>query len=347
MAPCCGAYGAPQNRLRELDGVRAASILLVLAAHMLPLGPGAWEVNAMAGLAGMSLFFCLSGFLIVNLLSKDQRIAPFLIRRVTRIVPLAAVYAAVAIPLAGGGLMSFVATLGFFQNYDYDGVTELTSHFWSLCVEMQFYLAVALIAWLFGRRGLLALPLLGLAVTLLRADQGIAYSINTHARVDEILSGATLALLTPWLLRPEQASLRQVLRHSLFPALVLWLGSCRVDLMPLPLLRPWLAMWLVAACFVQPYRWVSAILSLRALAFVAGISYALYVIHPITMHGWLGEGERFELYMVKRPISFALTFGLAWLSTRTIERSFNEWGKRVSGRIGNGPKGGATRVQVS
>ncbi len=55
-------------RLGSLDGWRAISILGVLAAHMLPLGPSRWGLNALAGDAGMSLFFTLSGFLIASTL---------------------------------------------------------------------------------------------------------------------------------------------------------------------------------------------------------------------------------------------------------------------------------------
>jgi peptidoglycan/LPS O-acetylase OafA/YrhL len=48
------------SRLAILDGWRAVSILLVLAAHMLPLGPKRLIINVMVGSIGMSLFFTLS-----------------------------------------------------------------------------------------------------------------------------------------------------------------------------------------------------------------------------------------------------------------------------------------------
>ena len=56
------------GRLPALDGLRAISILLVLAAHMLPLGPKILGLNFTAGAMGMSLFFALSGFLIASAL---------------------------------------------------------------------------------------------------------------------------------------------------------------------------------------------------------------------------------------------------------------------------------------
>jgi peptidoglycan/LPS O-acetylase OafA/YrhL len=53
---------------------------------------------------------------------------------------------------------------------------------------------------------------------------------------------------------------------------------------------------------------------------VGAISYALYVIHPLTFQGWMNEGSPYNRYLFKRPISFALTFAVAHLSTFYWER---------------------------
>ena len=60
-----------------------------MAGHWLPLGPKAWELNGAVAASGMALFFTLSGFLITQLLLRDDRVGPFLIRRLFRILPLA------------------------------------------------------------------------------------------------------------------------------------------------------------------------------------------------------------------------------------------------------------------
>ncbi len=73
--------------IKSLDGVRAASILLVLAAHMLPLSPIVPDTNEMAGKWGMALFFCLSGYLITSMLYRKPDVFPFMIKRVLRIAP--------------------------------------------------------------------------------------------------------------------------------------------------------------------------------------------------------------------------------------------------------------------
>jgi len=75
-----------------LDGWRGISILCVLAAHILPIGPKFMQLNSTFGPLGMALFFTLSGFLITNLLLRNPSVIDFLIRRFFRIIPLAWLY---------------------------------------------------------------------------------------------------------------------------------------------------------------------------------------------------------------------------------------------------------------
>ena len=60
------------HRFAMLDGWRALSILLVLAAHLLPLGPKSLGLNDAVAPMGMALFFTLSGFLITRFLAAEH-----------------------------------------------------------------------------------------------------------------------------------------------------------------------------------------------------------------------------------------------------------------------------------
>src|SRR5690348_87525 len=101
-------------RVPVLDGLRGISILLVLSAHMLPLGPKALKLNDAAGAMGMSLFFALSGFLITSVLHGNQNIFEFSVRRLARIIPLAYAYSIIVFslvyydPRAALGTMTFL-----------------------------------------------------------------------------------------------------------------------------------------------------------------------------------------------------------------------------------------------
>ena len=109
-------------RLGVLDGWRALSILAVLAGHWFPLGPGSWGLNYATAASGMALFFTLSGFLITYFLLADDRIWPFVVKRITRIVPLAWAAMAIIILMNGATASEAVANFLFFSNDDESNV---------------------------------------------------------------------------------------------------------------------------------------------------------------------------------------------------------------------------------
>lgn len=183
------------SRIATLDGVRAASILLVVAGHTLPLGPKSLELNEAATTMGMALFFCLSGFLITRMLYRSPDIHAFLVKRVLRIVPAVALYLVLLVVFLGLPLKSLVLNLLFVSNYVHSGLAGgPVGHLWSLCVEMQFYVAISLCVGLLGSRGVWLIPLAAPIVTGLRIEAGATVNIMTHLRVDEILAGGCLAL---------------------------------------------------------------------------------------------------------------------------------------------------------
>ena len=65
-----------EERIKEIDGLRAIAILLVIAWHYVgvPSGPGSllWNVFYL-GHFGVDLFFVLSGFLIGSILINARR----------------------------------------------------------------------------------------------------------------------------------------------------------------------------------------------------------------------------------------------------------------------------------
>lgn len=325
---------APQKpsmpRYPSLDGWRGISILCVLAAHMLPLGLKPWNFNEVFAPLGMALFFTLSGFLITSTLIYRPNVRDFLIRRFCRILPLAWLFLLIALPLSQANLMQWVAHFFFFANLPPFWLVDLTAHLWSLGVEMQFYLCIALIFALLGQRGLLLLPALCLAVTAGRMLNGQTISIVTYYRVDEILVGACLALICE---RRLGTLLPQFLEWANpYVLMGLLLITCHPHIDPANYFRPYIAAALVGSTIYQPETHLYRFLKTRSLAYIAQISYALYVIHPLTEYGWLGSGDVLVKY-AKRPLSFLLTFGLAHLSTFYYENRWIEWGKRWTSRI--------------
>ncbi len=327
-----GATVSHPHRLEVLDGVRAVSILLVLACHLFPVGPKSWLLNTCAGLMGMALFFTLSGFLITTTLLRHPSVPSFLIRRFARIVPLAWLATLIYLSVQQKSGTFFTNTLFYTINYQHPYLTPLTSPFWSLCVEVHFYLAAALVTLAFGARGLPLLSIMGLLVTANRAWIGCKYSIITHLRVDEILAGVSLALIwSDRLGRFGRWVSRAIGRVPVVLLAVAFVAGSHPLGGPLLYLRPYLAAALVGRLLFAP-SWLGVPLSSRPMRYIAEISYALYVIHPITRFGWLASGGTSMKYLLKCPIGLAITFGLAHLSTFYFERPCIAIGKRLSRR---------------
>lgn len=318
-----------RGRLGVLDGWRAISILAVLSGHLLPLGPKSWQLNGNVAAAGMALFFTLSGFLIVRFLAAGSPVSQFLVRRGARILPLAWVAMTILAVWHPADVVTAARNFAFIANLPPATLFDGGEHLWSLCVEVQFYVGVALLCGVMGKRGLLAVPLIALGVTLARivADQPV--SIFTYHRVDEILAGGTLALAYVGAFGVRSQSL---LRRLHFWPLVVVLMVCSSQLSgPLQYLRPYAAACLVGSTLSGGPALVRRMLTSRALAYIAGISYALYVIHGMLTVTWLGTGDRLTRYL-KRPLLIAATFALADLSTRYFELPITRWARRLGKR---------------
>jgi peptidoglycan/LPS O-acetylase OafA/YrhL len=318
------------SRLPVLDGWRGISILCVLAGHMLPLGPKFLQFNGMIATAGMSLFFILSGFLIVSMLIRNANVVSFLLRRVCRIVPLAWGFLIVVLLFNGANLAAWKANLLFYANLPPFYLDYINGHFWSLCVEMQFYAAIALAIALAGRRGLILVPIVCLVVTAARVAYGQEINIVTWFRLDEILAGGCLALafgstrishaatnlpaFTPFLLAP------------------LLLASCHPSMGALNYARPYFAGLLIGSTILRSQDTLQRLLCGRILAYLAQISFALYVIHPLTSSGWMGAGDVIVRY-TKRIGSLFLCFLFAHASTFYYEKYWIELGHRLAARV--------------
>jgi peptidoglycan/LPS O-acetylase OafA/YrhL len=317
-------------RLPVLNGWRGLSIAAVLMAHMLPLGPKALKLNFAFGLFGMAIFFTLSGFLITSSLYFYQNVRAFVIHRVFRIVPSAWLYIVLVLLILHASLAVWMAHLFFYANLPPIRLNDYTGALWSLCVEMQFYLFVTLLFLVFRRRGLWLLPLFCLGVTTYRIFSGAdaLASIFTYYRVDEILSGASLAIFFHG---KYSHYLKQALAriNPLIPFVLLCV-SC-YHLYPWTnYLRPYFAAALVGTTLYHKGTWWNVFLESKPLGYLALISYALYIWHQPFHAGWWDTGSTALKYLVKRPVGFGLVFLIAHFSTFYYEKYWINFGKRLA-----------------
>jgi peptidoglycan/LPS O-acetylase OafA/YrhL len=331
--------------LPALDGLRGVAVVAVLLFH----GGFGW---AGGGFLGVTTFFVLSGFLITSLLlvERDRTgrvdVATFFARRARRLVPATLVLAGlvVAYMLFGSGhppsgvFGDAVASATWVANWRFvlmhrsyaDVFTDPSpfQHMWSLAVEEQFYVVLALAAFLLlHRRRAFA----GVVVTAVAASTAAAVHLHaasaferayygTDARAAEPLVGVLLALL---LVRRGGRGLRQfsrvgrrVLDVAASLSFVVLLGSMAMVSERSTvlyhggfLLVAVLAAVVIAAA-TQPGSLVVRALSLTPLMVLGRISYGVYLFHwPIFL--WVSERSTnlagISLFATRMAITFVIS----------------------------------------
>lgn len=148
--------------ISALDGIRAIAIILVMLFH--------FHYTLEIGWVGVQLFFVLSGFLITSILLKEKEnnlsfyLKRFYWRRSLRIFPLYYLYllliAVCFLIFNYPSAFPKLAPYLFTYTYNYYPLIESLkfdaafTHFWSLCVEEQFYLFWPFVIFFFSKRGL-------------------------------------------------------------------------------------------------------------------------------------------------------------------------------------------------
>ena len=309
------------KRLPVLDGFRAISILAVLSAHLLPLGPKSWRLNEAFGAMGMTIFFSLSGFLIASQLLKNPNVPEFLIKRFARIAPLLLLYTTTFYVLLFPDAAKWFFNSFFLSNYFNQYLDRFSGPLWSLGVEVQFYIAIALAVAIGGRKAIWLVVPSCLMITGIRVYCGATINILTHLRVDEILIGSCIALLFDK-------------RAFNIPVWLFGLTSfttvlCCLQQFYIPqFLRPYATgLMLLSALSISEASTTYDALSSRILRYIAKISYALYIIHG-GVFGLLETDNKIVKYLVVRPIGLGVTFALAHLSTFHWEQKWIDIAKR-------------------
>ncbi|HEY6635318.1 MAG TPA: acyltransferase [Acidimicrobiia bacterium] len=300
-----------------LDGLRGVAILLVVASHvgLLP---------SEGGSVGVTVFFVLSGFLITDLLIREQAgtgtigLGRFYFRRAYRLVPALLVFLAGAaiIAMAYGRDPSWIwnetwPALFYVANYADLLLTDLSMnwHTWSLAVEEHFYLAWPLI--------LLALPVarrirvLGAGLVVLEVWSVFISSSNptwghaaTDANLFALATGCLVAMLNARGVGVNVPSWAPLVGVSLIGVFAVVPGNVWFD--PILVLVAAVTTWCCASRS-------DGVLAASPLRFLGRISYGLYLWHvPILMAAGTALGPRIA--------GVGLAVVVAWLSWIWVER---------------------------
>jgi peptidoglycan/LPS O-acetylase OafA/YrhL len=167
------------NRILFLDGLRGLAILLVIfykafAGHwnsFLPYHDAYSQITIFKfGNYGVQLFFMISGFVIAMTLEKCERFSDFMFRRWIRLFPAMlivtlAIFATAAVlsarPYGAPRVIDAIAGL-FFIEPDFFKLLfgqkfgMLEGSFWTLFVEMKFYVLAGLLYFTVGSKKMIA-----------------------------------------------------------------------------------------------------------------------------------------------------------------------------------------------
>ncbi len=388
----------PENRAfyPALDGLRAIAFLMVFLNHYRSL-PWGW--------AGVDLFFVLSGFLITGILydSRDDahRARNFYVRRTLRIFPLyygVLLLIALSWPLAHwqwnwrwlvwplylgnfasmhpydtGSAAQRLADFQLIGHFHGRSTTLYLGHFWSLCVEEQFYL---LWPWLVfsirDRRKLQGVCLFTIVACLITRwlgqhtmtpwmlRQGVLVHL-TPFRLDDLLTGGLLGLL---LRGPHKATFLLVARRAVLPSLLLAISlvflvfarRIAVADYPYPSWFSTLGLTLIAflaallfGAALQPGTWFYRTLTWYPLRWAGRLSYGAYVFHDITHDLYFTLGTRLHLTReIGTPLmALGLTYVAAWLSFRFFEGPLLDMKERWTIRSGTSAQAGLLNTSGS
>lgn len=342
---------------RELDGVRAISILLVIFYHA-RIQIGGVDVFR-GGFIAVEVFFVLSGYLIGTITLQELDAGKFSFirfyeRRARRMFPaLYVVLALTTIPawlyMLPAGFKDYAASLVaavvfasniyFWETVSYDaGETSFHPliHTWTLGIEEQFYLFFPLLmvlAYRYARGWITVLLTLGCLASLVLAEYMTAKAPDSTFfllpfRVWELGVGALLA-------RREQLHGRHVPRALswVMPIAALATLAVGVAIMEPHWHHPGVAT-LIPVGATAMLIWytgqddpVTKLLSARALVFFGVISYSLYLWHqPVLAFGRLTSidtpgNARLLVWIMVSIVLGATTYWLVEVPTRNRKRT--------------------------
>ena len=349
----------PGNRefYSQLEGLRGVAVFLVMISHFV-VNPYLPQYQNLAfGFWGVNLFFVLSGFLITEILLNDVYnelgrgpiLKKFYIRRTLRIFPI--YYLSILVLYFANAEGAREATI-YAATYTYNWYNFLTgefvipmSHFWSLCVEEQFYLIWPMLLIITPPRHHLKLIILMLAIGFgsrllyvgLHMENYSKYVYTTPACFDCLGMGALLAWLK--INRPEV--LRRVLKPWAMPVVFVALGIlvCVVGheffyILGM-LFTAIVGFYLIGNGSVHKPTYFGKMLNNGLLRFTGKISYGVYVYHWIlftlfhdAIAGWLRDvlssipGLAILKYNVYIPVFIVMvlfTLAVSYVSFTFIE----------------------------
>jgi len=279
----------------NLDGIRAVACLMVVLSHV-PFSSKSMTLGAM----GVGVFFVLSGFLMSYLYSRAAwdlgAVCRYCIARFARIAPIYWLVISVCIALSyyqpnHEFSMQIVGGASIIRHYLFGGSVSI---FWSIPLEVQYYVFFLFIWWSIAHRSKFtyALPLAALLCSGLLLTYALWPGLALPGKLHFFLAGSIAGLMprTLW----HGVLDRRVLFWLQLGALVilaspLWLYSSKQAFYSATELG-W-ALAVAVYLLSTPSRWTSFVFASPVMRRIGQASFSIYLMHTLIFHfgvRWLG-----------------------------------------------------------
>jgi peptidoglycan/LPS O-acetylase OafA/YrhL len=355
------SIGMTPHRYANIDGLRAIAALGVMVEHMFgdllrQTPPAAGPMNTVGDLLvqnvslgrfGVALFFLISGFVVPFSIGGERPLPNFVVSRVFRLYPalwLALAVLATMACLAGEPTKLVTILANMTMAPTLFGQAWLSPIYWTLFIELSFYILVALLFSVGKLRHVGVLSALSLALV---AATAIPVQLRVHgiANLPVQYLGMHLSflflglLLRLWLVEripgARAAALALVLAQIVAVPLVAEFSLARGDNFIMEGLTPVFTAYVLAfVVFFAAVRFDRPRSLL--LARIGMISYSMYLFHwtvNVAVYRFLPlTGQLSDI--VTMLICTIFTLLVSWLVYRMVERPMIMFGRAIVLRYG-------------
>lgn len=334
-------HKAPK-RFLELDALRGLAAMFVVMYHFTQ-GKIATDIFKL-GVTGVDLFFLISGFVIFMSISKVKSGTEFVINRVARLYPT--YWACVTISFgvmvllraihfnavhdSNAGWIDYLANLTMFQYYL--GIKDIDVPYWTMIIEMLFYLFVLLLYLLKSLKHIIIIGCVFNVLILLNYFAVTNGWLNNYTAAFPLINHFALFFGGIVFYKLVTYSIKPVAGYTLivfcyFTQLVIFkfagTASDHISFM-----KYWAMLSLYFMLFILFINRSLTFIAVRPALFLGNISFALYLSHSYIFRGVIGFAEkRFGLpfWIATLGIAVPLAIFVAYLITILIERPLGRW----------------------
>lgn len=337
---------AKPSRLIFIDGLRGIAILLVVFYHAfsyrwasyLPYGNAYNDIKLFHfGDYGVKLFFMISGFVITMTLEKCANFWDFMFKRWLRLFPamliasiviLATAPLLTARPYGPPALIDIIPGITFIEPEFYRSVfgyyqTILEGSFWSLFVEMKFYIVAGLLYFSFGTKKMIAIITMMFLITLIfeftspLLPKNLASQLNLFLKY---LNWGYYGWFAAGALFHQYYTTKNWHYWIAAVFIALLAARCLGGFATVSMVVATMIVLLMALAMVN--KTLQKILSARWLILIGFVSYPLYLLHENAMISMINQlystGYSIPAYLLS-IIALLPIFFIAWIISKFAE----------------------------